>query len=233
MRVDIQAPEKQKLKKDALLSTLSELTPRQINTWVDNNVNDIDDLKGILKKLIRLNIYLLKQIKQEVVIYFSTKYDKEIQEAVAKWWPSNIPWEWWKAQLYQESHFDPNAVSPVGAKGIAQFMPRTWRSISKKLGFSNVSPFSAKHSIEAGAYYMAKLAHIWSWDRPEIDKWDLARASYNAGPGNLLKAQKKTNNSILYRDIIKGLPLVTGKHSRETISYVQNIHRWYGQIIDK
>ena len=61
MRVDIKAPEKQKLKKDALLSTLSELKPRQINTWVDNNVNDIDDVKSILKKIIRLNIYLLKR----------------------------------------------------------------------------------------------------------------------------------------------------------------------------
>ena len=161
---------------------------------------------------------------------FTNKYDQEIQAAVAKWWPSDIPWEWWKAQLYQESGLRPDVISPVGASGIAQFMPGTWKSISRQLGFRNVSPFSANHSIEAGAYYMAKLARIWSWERPEIDRWDLARASYNAGPGNLLKAQKKAHGAVFYKDIIKGLPAVTGKYSKETIEYVKNIHRWYAQI---
>ena len=61
MRVDIKAPEKNKLKRDTTIAALLEATHEQINTWVDNNVNDIDDVKSILKKIIRLNIYLLKR----------------------------------------------------------------------------------------------------------------------------------------------------------------------------
>jgi len=52
-------------------------------------------------------------------------------------------------------------------------------------------------------------------------------ASYNAGMGNLLKAQKKVGGKLLYKEIIQGLPEVTGKHSKETIDYVQKILSYY------
>lgn len=54
-----------------------------------------------------------------------------------------VDWRLLKAQYYQESHLKPNAVSPVGAAGVAQFMPATWRQISRELGYGNVSPHLA------------------------------------------------------------------------------------------
>ena len=163
---------------------------------------------------------------------FTDKYDRDIQSSVHRWWPrhEDAGWQWWKAQLYQESLLDPAAVSPVGARGLAQFMPGTWADVSRQLGLGLVSPHIARHSINAGAYYMVKLRNSWSSPRPAIDRWDLARASYNAGLGNLLKAQQASGGKLMYADIIAALPSVTGPHSKETISYVERIHLWHRRM---
>src|SRR3990167_5155231 len=52
-----------------------------------------------------------------------SKYDGEIKSAVGKYWGDFTDWLFWKSQLYQESRLDPSAVSPVGARGLAQMMP--------------------------------------------------------------------------------------------------------------
>jgi len=78
---------------------------------------------------------------------------------------------------------------------------------------------------------MARLARAWSSPRPIIDRWDLARASYNAGMGNLLKAQKAAGGATRYADIISALPQITGHHSKETTTYVKRIHRWFGELV--
>lgn len=101
----------------------------------------------------------------------------------------------------------------------------------RQLRWGHVSPHLAGHSIRAGAYYMARLARGWSSKRPVLDRWDLARASYNAGFGNLLKAQKAAGGAVLYADIIRALPQVTGHHSRETTTYVELIHKWYRRML--
>ena len=161
---------------------------------------------------------------------YTAKYDGLIQSSVSKWWPRHVHWAWWKSQLYQESLLKPDAVSPVGAAGLAQFMPGTWKEISVQLGYGGLSPHLAKPAVYAGAYYMRKLARGWKSPRPEIDRWDLARASYNAGFGNLLKAQKKCGGVAGFEEIMSCLPQITGRHSRETITYVKRIHRWFGEL---
>jgi len=61
MRVNFKAPEKQKIKQDITLKALSEATPEEIDAWVDENLQNIDDLKAALKKIIRVQVYLLKR----------------------------------------------------------------------------------------------------------------------------------------------------------------------------
>jgi soluble lytic murein transglycosylase-like protein len=82
------------------------------------------------------------------------------------------------AQLWQESRFRPNAVSPVGAKGIAQFMPATARRFGLK------DPFDVQASIEAQAKYMRFLLN-------KFGDYALALAGYNAGEGNVQKYGNK------------------------------------------
>lgn len=149
-----------------------------------------------------------------------------------RYWPGFPVPLYWKAQLYQESRLDPSAVSPVGAAGLAQFMPGTWQDVIKRLGYpKGVSPHEAKFAIEAGAYYMATLRRSWSAKRPELDRHELAQASYNAGLGNILKAQKLCGGARHYPDIITCLPKVTGKdNARETSTYVERIRKWFQML---
>ena len=161
---------------------------------------------------------------------FPKDYDDIIKESTKRYLPG-IRWELLKAQLYQESRMDPDARSPVGAEGVAQFMPDTWVEMTQKLGYGNVSPRIAKFAIPAAAYYMSTLRNTWSTPRPELDRHQLALASYNAGKGNIIKSQRLCDNKILYPDIVECLPHVTGKHSEETFTYVERIWEYYNLMI--
>ncbi|MDZ7809213.1 MAG: transglycosylase SLT domain-containing protein [Arhodomonas sp.] len=161
---------------------------------------------------------------------FPDRYDADIRSA-AKLYLPGVDWRLWKSQLYAESRLDPDAVSPVGAAGVAQFMPATWREVTAALGWSGVSPHDAQPAIEAGAYYLARLRRNWSAPRPEADRHSLAAASYNAGLGHLLKAQRRCGGPPGYAEIIECLPEVTGRHSEETITYVQRIWRFWTRML--
>ena len=68
-----------------------------------------------------------------------------------------------------ESNFNPFAVSPAGAQGIAQFMPTT------ALSYGLRDPFDAQAAIDAQAHLMSDLLR-------QFGSPALALAAYNAGP---------------------------------------------------
>lgn len=155
-----------------------------------------------------------------------TKYDHYFKVYSGRYMPT-VDWKLLKAQCYQESRFQQYAVSPVGAAGICQFMPGTWQDLTTRHNISG-SVFDPKLNIQLAAIYMAQLRSGWSSPRPELDRHSLALASYNAGFGNILKAQKLCDMSVMYDEIIQCLPDVTNHHSKETIEYVRNIwFYWY------
>lgn len=156
---------------------------------------------------------------------FPDEWDRDFAAATGRYLPG-LDWRLLKAQGYQESLLKPDAVSPVGAMGLMQFMPGTWRQV---MG-DNVSPWVPELSIEAAAIYMSRLRRQWSAPRPEWDRHSLALASYNAGLGHLLTAQKQCGGVAAYDGIIACLPDVTGRHSEETITYVARIWKWFRQM---
>jgi len=90
------------------------------------------------------------------------------------------------AQAWQESRFNPAAVSPAGARGLMQFMPATWEW-AKTMGFipANADPFNPLHSIQAGAGYMKWLIEYFS---TAANPFHMALAGYNCGQGRVKKA---------------------------------------------
>jgi len=92
------------------------------------------------------------------------------------------------AQLFQESQFNESAVSPVGAQGIAQFMPATWATWGRdENGDGKADPFDMQDAIPAAARFDAHLADMVA--PVPGDRTELMLAAYNAGPGAVLQYQ--------------------------------------------
>jgi soluble lytic murein transglycosylase-like protein len=123
-------------------------------------------------------------------------FDYPISEAAAKYDldPALI-----RAVIQVESNRNPEAVSPVGAQGLMQLMPRT----AAEMGVTN--SFDPAQNIEGGARYLRQLLNRYQGNRR------LALAAYNWGMGNLEKRPealpKETQHYILkvekaYTDIL-------------------------------
>jgi len=81
---------------------------------------------------------------------------------------NGLPKDFFARLIWKESRFDPNAVSPVGAEGIAQFMPGT----ARMRGLAN--SFDITEAIPASAKYLAEMKVTYG-------NLGLAAAAYNAG----------------------------------------------------
>lgn len=88
------------------------------------------------------------------------------------------------AQMYQESRFDPEAVSWVGAQGLMQVMPST----GEQLGFTNLH--EPQEGIHAGVKYLYQLINRFDLKLPIEVRIRFALASYNAGYGHVLDARR-------------------------------------------
>lgn len=80
-----------------------------------------------------------------------------------------------RAIIHAESHFQPDALSRVGAQGLMQLMPAT----AKELGV--IDSFSPEQNITGGVKHLAKLLKKYQGDI------SLVAAAYNAGEGNVKK----------------------------------------------
>jgi hypothetical protein len=85
-----------------------------------------------------------------------------------------IPEHWIRAVMQLESGGDDRAVSPKGAIGPMQIMPRTWVELSVRYGLG-IDPFDPRDNILAGAAYLRELHDRFG--SPGF------LAAYNAGPG--------------------------------------------------
>ena len=84
-----------------------------------------------------------------------------------------LPEEFFTRLIWQESRFDPAAVSPAGAQGIAQFMPQT----AAMRGLTNA--FEPLQALRESASYLRELRATFR------GSLGLAAAAYNAGPNQV------------------------------------------------
>ena len=95
---------------------------------------------------------------------------KEARGAARKY---NVPENIFLRLVDQESRWNIQAVSPKGARGLAQLMPETARAL-------RVDPDVPGENLEGGARYLAQ-------QYTRFRSWRLALAAYNAGPGAVEK----------------------------------------------
>lgn len=157
------------------------------------------------------------------------KYDTLFESHGRSYLPA-YDWHWLKAQAYQESRYDPAAVSPVGAMGLMQIMPTTGRELAAATGV--VGPLTSPAiSVLYGAFYMRRMVGIWHSPRTDEERLELALASYNAGAGNVIRAQRLANGHPLWVVISPRLQDITGRHATETLRYVASIFQWHCALL--
>ncbi len=151
-----------------------------------------------------------------------------------------VDWRLLAAMAYQESHWDPKAVSPTGVRGMMMLT----RATAKDMGVTN--RVDTEQSISGGARYFASLLKRIPARIKEPDRVWMALAAYNVGLGHLEDARRITEklgyNPDLWIDVKKHLPLLRQKkyyrftrfgYSRgdEAVNYVENIRRYYDSLL--
>ncbi len=100
---------------------------------------------------------------------------------------SSAGWDWrlLAAMCYQESGFDPNAVSSMGAMGLMQLMPST----ADAMGVPSDKRFDPEQNIAASARYIRKVSQSFSDIKDGEERTRFTLAAYNGGVGHVQDAQ--------------------------------------------
>jgi membrane-bound lytic murein transglycosylase D len=107
-----------------------------------------------------------------------------------------------------ESGLRPQVKSRAGALGLWQFMYRTGRWMGLEENSYIDERMDPEKSTEAACMYLKSLYGMYN-------DWNLALAAYNAGPGNVNKAIRRSGNKLTYWEVRPFLP-------KETQGYVPN-----------
>jgi membrane-bound lytic murein transglycosylase F len=149
---------------------------------------------------------------------------------------SNTDWRLLAAMAYQESHWDPKAVSPTGVRGMMMLTKPTARMIGVK------DRTNAPESILGGSIYLKRVMAKIPVRIPEPDRTWLAVAAYNVGFGHVEDARIITEsqgaNPDSWIDVRERLPLLSDpgwyEHlargyakGSEPVLYVNNVRRYF------
>lgn len=153
-------------------------------------------------------------------------YDDTFRKYSKRFFGPAFDWRVFKAQGMAESNLDPNAKSWVGARGVMQLMPSTFKEIQSKneelTGIDNPDM-----NIAAGVFYDRKLWLLWEADSIDGHRQEFMLASYNAGRRTILRAQSHARSSGLdaraWPDIARVAPGVPRWRHKETLDYIDRI----------
>lgn len=153
------------------------------------------------------------------------RYDAIFRKYTKRYFGVGYDWRVFKAQAMAESEMNPNAVSWVGARGIMQLMPSTYRQIQSRAGFGAID--DPEWNIAAGILHSRGLWRTWERDSIHTDRREFMFASYNAGEGTIRNAQKACVARALdhraWLSVEQVAPQVPRWRYRETLGYVRKI----------
>ena len=152
----------------------------------------------------------------------------------------DLDWRFLAAMGYQESHWDADAASKTGVRGIMMLTQRTATHLGVK---DRLDP---EQSIEGGARYFLQMRKRIPKRIPEPDRSWMALAAYNMGMGHLHDVRKLTQkqggNPDRWQDVNERLPLLSQEkwyrqtrygyaRGYEARQYVENIRSYYDTLI--
>lgn len=153
----------------------------------------------------------------------------------------DIDWRLLAAVAWQESRWNPDAVSPTGVRGMMMLTRRTAREV----GVDDRTDVA--ESIEGGAAYLSHVRERVPADVLERDRWWFAAAAYNVGFGHLMDARGLSRrlgwDDDRWRHVREALPLLEDPEyyrelrygyarGREPVRYVRRI-RQFQDILEK
>jgi membrane-bound lytic murein transglycosylase MltF len=139
----------------------------------------------------------------------------------------DFDWLMIAALAYQESGIDQSKRSPAGAVGVMQLLPSTAGDPNVNIREIDVM----EHNVHAGVKYLRFLHDRYFKNEPmdALNKMLFAFASYNAGPGKVIRLRREARESGLDPDIwFRNVEIIAARRfGRETVQYVSNIYKYY------
>ena len=164
------------------------------------------------------------------------RYDQTFRKYSKRYFGVGYDWRIFKAQAMAESEMNPNARSWVGARGLMQLMPSTYKDIQTRatgLGYID----DPEWNIAAGIMHDRSLWRRWERDSIATDRREFMFASYNAGEGTIMNAQRacvaRSLDRRAWTSVETVAPEVPRWRYRETLGYVRKIRSGIEKLDDK
>ena len=168
------------------VSKNSPMLYASLKEWIADNHTNFFDYTTINVKGKHSNISPRR--KASAPMLNASKGQISHYDAIFKQYAIQCGWDWrlLAAQAYQESSFDPNAVSYMGAMGLMQLMPST----ARHLGVSDSEVFIPQSNVRGATKLISQLNSHYSSIANADERINFILAAYNAGPGHIDDARK-------------------------------------------
>jgi soluble lytic murein transglycosylase-like protein len=165
----------------------------------------------------------------------ASDYDHIFRKYSKRYFSVAFDWRHFKAQAMAESQLDPRAVSPVGARGLMQLMPTTFRLIAThRTEFSSID--DPEWNIAAGILHDRDTWRLWEKTVPTDARHPFMFATYNAGEGPITRAaalaRAKRLDQAHWPNIERVAPEIPRWRYKETIGYVRKIAEHYATLVN-
>ncbi|MCF0243978.1 MAG: transglycosylase SLT domain-containing protein [Bacteroidaceae bacterium] len=208
-----------------------------INAWYNDTI--VEYVKNIEQEWLQNGGIIRK--KYPMFIDLKAQHYSQY-DSLFKRYAKHCNWDWklLVAQCYQESTFDPKAISWAGARGLMQIMPH----IAEKINLPFSEMFTPEMNIKAAVKLIAELEDCFSFIRNKYERQNFILAAYNGGIAHIKDAMAlakadtvpntKWDNVAPYVLLLAtpdgyNHPVVQNGYMRgeETVGYVSSIRRIY------
>ena len=186
--------------------------------------------------LLFITTFALGSASTAVAQVVTDRYDDTFRKYAQRFFGPGYDWRIFKAQAMAESNLEMNAKSWVGARGLMQLMPSTFKEVRSK-NPEIVSIDKPEWNIAAGIYYDRQLWNLWNEQQGRNGCESFMLGSYNAGRGTLLRAQDlariRVLDPALWGSIQTVAPEVPKWRHEETLTYVERIEANLARMDEK